>query len=151
MSRNRQFQRLIHCMFLKTNVASFRSDDNPSISLKGSDDLLVGETRHFAHTDSSINSAPDEKVGSSSTGSRYNSIASRIFRIASSRDSPSEIQPGSDGTVIVYPPSSLGSKMTLSFMLSSENQFLFGVGFKFMQGKGLTDRGYYLQCNYRSA
>lgn len=62
MSRNGQFQRLIHDMFLKTNVASFRSDHDPSIPLKCSDDLIVGETRHFAHTASSINSAPGEKV-----------------------------------------------------------------------------------------
>ena len=62
MSRNGQFQRLIHYMFLKTNVASFRSDHNPSITLKGSDDLIVGETRNFAHTANSINSASGEKV-----------------------------------------------------------------------------------------
>jgi hypothetical protein len=37
--------------------------------------------------------------------------------------------------------------MTLSFILSSENQFLFGIGFKIMQGKGVTDRGHELQCN----
>jgi hypothetical protein len=62
MSRNCQFQRLIHDMFLKANVASFRSDHDPSIPLKCSDDLIVGETRHFVHTASSINSAPGEKV-----------------------------------------------------------------------------------------
>jgi len=42
MRRNSQFQSLIHDMFLKTNVASFRSDHDPSIPLKCSDDLIVG-------------------------------------------------------------------------------------------------------------
>ena len=62
MSRNCQFQCLIHDMFLKTKVATFRSDHDPSIPLKRSDDLIVRKTWHFAHKASSINSAPGEKV-----------------------------------------------------------------------------------------
>jgi hypothetical protein len=42
-------------------VASFRSDHNPSIPMKRLDDLIVRQTRNFAHTASSINSAPAEK------------------------------------------------------------------------------------------
>ncbi len=40
-------------------------------------------------------------------------MASRMFRSASSRESPSLMQPGSVGTYAVKPPSSLGSSTIL--------------------------------------
>jgi hypothetical protein len=36
-------------------------------------------------------------------------------------------------------------------MLSSENQFLFGVGFKFVQDKGITDHSHDIQTNLESS
>src|SRR5262245_41324087 len=42
-----------------------------------------------------------------------------MFRSASSSVSPSDTQPGKEGTYTVNPPSSEGSKTTLSFIFSS--------------------------------
>src|SRR5712692_1594042 len=52
----------------------------------------------LAHTSISCTATFSSITQSSSTGSRYNSIASRIFSSASSRVSPSLMQPGNDGT-----------------------------------------------------
>src|SRR5687767_7236679 len=51
-------------------------------------------------------------------GSKYSSIASRMLAKASSYVSPSLIQPGKEGTYTVKPPSSLGSKSMVSFIVS---------------------------------
>lgn len=47
--------------------------------------------------------------------SKYNSIASLIFLKVSSLFTPSEMQPGSAGTLTVNPPSSCDSSITVNF------------------------------------
>lgn len=102
--------------FLKPYVTAPLANDHPIIPPEGTNDLGVRQTWYLAHTAISICSASGLKEGSSSAGSRYSSMASRILRRASSLVFPSLMQPGRAGTVTVYPPSSLGSRMTRSLI-----------------------------------
>jgi hypothetical protein len=105
-------------MFLKTDVAAALPQDYPTVSLQCPEDFSVRETWHRTHTANSTVSALSLAIWSSSVGSKYNFIASLMLVKASSRESPSLMQPGRAGTKTVYPPSSLGSNTILSFTLS---------------------------------
>lgn len=112
---NHELQRLLSRVLVEPDVATTLPNDDPAIAPKRPNYLFVAQARDFAHTGSSMTSAPGPKTASSSAGSRYNWIASRMFASASSRVSPSLMQPGSTGTTAVNPPSSLGSNTTRSF------------------------------------
>lgn len=70
MDGNGYFQSFHRCVFLKPKMASFLSYDDPSVPLKRSYDLIIGEAGKFCHTATSTVSAFGEKTWSSSTGSR---------------------------------------------------------------------------------
>ena len=116
MCRHRQFQRLVLSAFLEADMAALLPDNHPAIPLESANEPGVGQTGDLGHTAISSSSAPGEYASSSSTGSRYNSMASRMFFNASSLESPSLIHPGNEGTIAVKPPSSLGSRTIFSFM-----------------------------------
>ena len=111
-----ELERLRGRVLLQANVAAFLSDNNPAVTLESADDPIIGQAWDLAHTATSSCSAFGMPAVSSSTGSRYSSIASRMFASASSLVSPSLMQPGKEGTVAVNPPSSLGSRFTLRFI-----------------------------------
>src|SRR5436189_4863011 len=83
---------------LHPDVAALLSDDLPPCTFERGDDLRVIERWNLRQTTTSSISVPFLMEKSPSIGSRYRSIASRMFFIASSRVSPSLMQPGSDGT-----------------------------------------------------
>ena len=109
-------QNFISNMFLQPDVRAFLPNYYPSVSLQCLNDFVIIQTWDFTHIANSTFSACSIAKVSSSTGSKYSSIASLIFFRASSFVSPSEIHPGREGTMAVYPPSSLGSKYTLIFI-----------------------------------
>jgi hypothetical protein len=57
-------------LFVKPNVAPFLTDHYPNVTLKGSDNPIVAQTRHFGHRVISTVSAFAIAETSSSTGSR---------------------------------------------------------------------------------
>jgi len=67
---NSQLESLHGCMLLESDVTALLSHDHPPITLQRTDDLVIRQTRDFAHTASSMNSALGAKSQSSSTGSR---------------------------------------------------------------------------------
>src|ERR1043166_1646936 len=106
MGGNRQFLNAVGSLFMHPDMATPLAHNNPAGTLECGHYKRVIERRDFSQTTTSAIS-PSLPAKSSSTGSRYNSIASRMFRRASSRESPSLIQPGKLGTYAVNPPSSL--------------------------------------------
>jgi len=69
--------------------------------------------------------SPVNSTSSFVSASKYNSIASLIFLIASSLVSPSEMHPGRDGTYAVKPPSSCGSKTIASLIRENkQNKYI---------------------------
>jgi len=81
-------------MLLEADMSALLSDNNPSVPLQSTDDPIIGQARDLAHIATSSCSAFGIPAVSSSTGSRYSSITSRMFASASSLVSPSLMQPG---------------------------------------------------------
>jgi hypothetical protein len=70
MGRDNQLQYFIGKVFVKPNVAPFLTDYYPAVTLKGSDNPIVPQTRDFGHRVISTLSALAIAETSSSTGSR---------------------------------------------------------------------------------
>lgn len=122
------FQGFVRRMLLKPDVTAALSHDDPAIPPQRPNHAVVAQARDFGHTAISMTSAPGESVASSSTGSRYSSMASWMLASASSRVSPSLIHPGREGTRAVKPPSLLGSSTTRSFIRTPSNGQYNGSG-----------------------
>jgi len=126
MGGNGELQQLVRQVFLHSNMAPLLPDYDPTIAPKGCDDSLIAELWDTAHKTSSTSSTatPSARALSSSTGSRYSSIASRMLAKDSSCVSPSLIQQGSDGARTVKPPSGLDPRRTRIFMaISSKDMY----------------------------
>jgi hypothetical protein len=67
---------IVRGVLLETDMTSFLPNYNPTVSLERSHDLVISKAGNVGHTTSSKSSASDCSTRSSSTGSRYNSIAS---------------------------------------------------------------------------
>lgn len=97
-------ERFLRGVLLEADVTSVLADHDPAVALESPDDAIVGKLWDFVQTAISTSSAAcvtSRAARSSATGSRYNWIASRMFASASSRVSPSLMQPGRPGTVTV--------------------------------------------------
>jgi len=79
MSRDRQLENFIAGMFLQPDMASPLSHDCPSISLQCLDNPVVRQAGQFAQSSISWTCASSSNTQSSSTGSRYSSMASRML------------------------------------------------------------------------
>jgi hypothetical protein len=98
MSGQSQFQGFGMQVFLKSDMRAFLADNDPPVTLLRSDNFLVPQAWYFGHTATSMISVSGDRGKSSSTGSKYNSMASLIFDMVCSRVSPSLMQPGKLGT-----------------------------------------------------
>ena len=67
---------IVRALFLETDMTTFLPNYNPTVSLERSHHLVISKAGNFGHTISSKSSASGCSTRSSSTGSRYNSIAS---------------------------------------------------------------------------
>lgn len=99
------------------NMAALLVSDDVAESLEGSEDFSSGEDRELTHTATSTwvsFTAPFENSGSPSAANAltWSRIASLIFRTASRSVLPCEMQPGKDGHVTTYTPSSSRSRRT---------------------------------------
>jgi len=90
-------ERFASRMFLQADMTALLAHNRPTVSLQSADDLLIRQAGHF-HSSTSWSKALSPITKSSSTGSRYNAMASWMFFKASSTVSPSLMQPGKDGT-----------------------------------------------------
>ena len=94
------------------NVKGLMAHDDKTVALEGPDDTFKGKAGDNAQRVSSTNSRVGDGTISSSTGSKYRPMASRMFCKASSLLFPSLMQPGRAGTYMVNPPSCAGSRTT---------------------------------------
>ncbi len=103
--------------FLQYHMTSPLPDNNKTCSMQCFYNFHSRNNGKFHITISSIFIfLSRNSINSSSSGSRYNSMASFIFFNASSIVSPWEMHPGKEGTYTVYPPSSCGSMTTFNLI-----------------------------------
>src|SRR3989338_4942000 len=123
MKRNRKFDCFIACILFQPYVGAFLPRSNKTSPFQPLDNFNSRSKRKL-HIETTIFS-PVKSISSFVSASKYNSIASLIFLIASSLFSPCDMQPGKDGTYAVKPPSSCGSKTIVNFILPiKQNKYI---------------------------
>lgn len=118
VGRDSDFNHFVSNSLLQSDVAALLPNNDKTVTLKSAKNALIRKGRKNTQRVISTSSLPSEGEISSSTGSKYNSIASFMFFKASSRVSPSLIHPGREGTYAVNPPSSEVSRTILNFILN---------------------------------
>lgn len=116
MSGNCNLQGFIPKVLMETDMAAFLSDDYKTGALESPNNAVVAQDGDRAQRETSATSLLGSAAVSSSAGSRYSSMASRMFFRASSFVSPSLMHPGREGTYTVKPPSGEDSSITLIFI-----------------------------------
>src|SRR3989344_2163212 len=102
MERDSDFYGFFSVKFFKPYMRAFLPCGNEAGFFQALDNFNARNKRYF-HNETIIFS-PVNSTSSFVSASKYSSMASLIFLIASSLVSPSDMQPGSEGTYAVNPP-----------------------------------------------